>query len=44
MWSGKSLQTFQRFLLPPSSGLWAKAIVTVMVEAASTSEILVNFH
>jgi hypothetical protein len=36
MWSSRSLPTFQRAFLPPSSGR--------MMEAARTSETSVNFY
>jgi hypothetical protein len=38
--SGRSLPTIQRFLLPPSSG----PLIALMMEAARTSEMLVNFY
>jgi hypothetical protein len=38
-WSGRSLPTFQRCLLPPSSGL-----IALMMEVVSTSETLVDFY
>jgi hypothetical protein len=39
--SGKSLPTFQRYLLPPSSGRW---LIALMMEAANTSETSVNLY
>jgi hypothetical protein len=40
VYSGRSLSTFQRYLLPPSSG----RLTALMMEAASTSEASVNFY
>jgi hypothetical protein len=40
--SGRSLPTFQRCLLPPSSG--PTSIIALMMEAVSTSETSVNFY
>jgi hypothetical protein len=40
VWSGRSLPTFQRALLPPAS----VPIIALMMEAARTPETLVNFY
>jgi hypothetical protein len=44
--SGRSLPTFQRCLLPSSSGWWEtdEWLIALMTEAASTFETLVNFY